>query len=405
VISELFGRWLAPPVSPWRLILTAILPFWAYLTLHDIIIYESYVLGGVAREAIALPVQRALQHLLLLPTVLLGYRLAWQVGWPERGRATAVAWHLLIALLCVAPARLSMNLAIEGYWHAADAGWIAVSGEEAVKLVKSMADPLLAGMERESHASVFHWGYSNTALFLRATTEFFFIYWFGLALVVSLSFFLDLRDQKLAASRLREDWLKARLDSLAGQLNPHFLFNSLNTVSSFVRANPDRAETILADLSQLLRTSLRERTRPLVPVADEIEFIERYLAIEGTRFEDRLKVELEADAEALNARIPSLLLQPLVENAIKHGVSRSRGPAHLSVRIGRDGEDLKVLIVNSYRAGEQGIGNGNGSGESVGLRNVRERLETLYSKRHRFEMGPQGETWRVEIRIPFEQES
>ena len=177
-----------------------------------------------------------------------------------------------------------------------------------------------------------------------------------------------------------------------------------STVSSFVRGDPDRAETILADLSQLLRTSLRERTRPLVPVADEIEFIERYLAIEGTRFEDRLKVELEADAEALNARIPSLLLQPLVENAIKHGVSRSRGPATLTVRIGRDGDELKVVIENSYRAGEQGIGNGNGSGESVGLRNVRERLDTLYAARHRFHSGPQGDTWRVEIGLPFEQD-
>jgi hypothetical protein len=389
VVSELFGRWLTPPVSPWRVILTATLPFWAYLTLHDIVIYESYVLGGTPREAIASPLVRMTQHLLVLPIVLAAYRLAWRVGWPETGRLVAAAWHVLFAFGFACFARPALTLTL---WFA---DWNMPMGE---------VDPLKASVEHMYMSSPFYWiVFVDIAYWARATTEFFFVYWFGLALVVGLRFYLDLRDQKLAASRLREDWLKARLDSLAGQLNPHFLFNSLNTVSSFVRGNPDRAETILADLSQLLRTSLRERTRPLVPVADEIEFIERYLAIEGTRFEDRLKVELEADAEVLNARIPSLLLQPLVENAIKHGVSRSRGPATLTVRIGRDGDELKVVIENSYRAGEQGIGNG--SGESVGLRNVRERLDTLYAARHRFHSGAQGETWRVEIGLPFEQDT
>jgi len=388
VIARTISRWLTPPVDPWRVILLATLPFWAYLTLHDIIIYESYVLGGTAREMIASPLVRLIQHLLVLPVALVCYRMAWRVGWPEEGRGVAFTWHILFAFFFACFARPALTVTLWGM------DWPTMTE----------ADPIKASVEQMYMSSPFYWiVFVNAAYWARATTEFFFVYWFGLALVVGLRFYLDLRDQKLAASRLREDWLKARLDSLAGQLNPHFLFNSLNTVSSFVRGNPDRAETILADLSQLLRTSLRERTRPLVPVADEIEFIERYLAIEGTRFEDRLKVELEADADVLNARIPSLLLQPLVENAIKHGVSRSRGPAHLTVRVGRDGADLRVVIENSYRAGEQGPGNG--SGESVGLRNVRERLETLYSKRHSFDSGAQGETWRVEIRIPFEQET
>lgn len=382
---DLFGRWLAPPVSAWRVIVTATLPFWAYLTLHDIIIYESYVLGGTPREMIASPLLRMLQHLLVLPVALLAYRAAWRVGWPERDRAVAVAWHILLAFgfACVARPALTLSLTV-------------------ADLLTPMAamDPVKASLEHWMVSSPFYWIMFTAPLWARATTEFFFVYWFGLALVVGLRIYLELRDQKLAASRLREDWLKARLDALAGQLNPHFLFNSLNTVSAFVRGNPDRAETILADLSQLLRTLLRERTRPLVAVADEIEFIERYLAIEGTRFEDRLRVEIVADAEALNARIPSLLLQPLVENAIKHGVSRSRGPARLTVAITHAGAELLVVIENSFRAGENGVG----SGESVGLRNVRERLETLYSKRHRFDAGPQGELWRVEIRIPFEQE-
>jgi len=395
-ISEQFGRWLAPPMSPWRIILTAIVPFWVYLTIYDIVIYESYVLGGVAREAIALPVQRALQHLLLLPVVLVGYRLAWRVGWPEQQRAIALAWHLIVALVCASLARLALTAVLEGHGQLVEMGWLADPYP-----MSEHKDPLTAEIDLEMRSSWLYWYVFVPALWIRATTEFFFVYWFGMALIVSLRTYLELRDEKLSASRLREDWLKARLDSLAGQLNPHFLFNSLNTVSSFVRVDPDRAETILADLSQLLRTSLRERARPFVCVADELEFTERYLAIERTRFEDRLEVRIGAEAEVLAARIPSLLLQPLVENAIKHGVSRSRGPARLEVAIQRAGDELTVLVENTYRP-QEGAAN---PGESVGIDNVRERLATLYGGRHSFASGPTGERWRVEIRMPFEPEA
>jgi two-component system sensor histidine kinase AlgZ len=395
-VSALFGRWLAPPMSPWRIILTAIIPFWIYLTFYDIVIYESYVLGGAARETIALPTQRALQHLLLLPVVLLGYRLAWRIGWPERDRFVAFLWHLLIALVCAGLARLALTAVLEGHGWLVEMGWLADPFPGAGK-----TDAWSAAIEGEMRGYLLYWLVFAPALWLRATTEFFFVYWFGMALIVSLHTYLELRDEKLSASRLREEWLKARLDSLAGQLNPHFLFNSLNTVSSFVRGDPDRAETILADLSQLLRTSLRERARPFVSVADELEFTERYLAIERTRFEDRLQVRIHAEAEVLSARMPSLLLQPLVENAIKHGVSRSRGPARIEVAVQRAGSELAVLVENTFRPQE---GNPN-PGESVGIGNVRERLATLYGTRHSFANGVQGELWRVEIRFPFEQES
>ena len=379
-----FSGWFAPPLRPWVVILTAVIPFWIYLTGYDIVIYESYVLAGTAREAIATPWVRTVQHILLLPFVLLTYRYAWHIGWPERDRVDAVLRHVTIAFIASSLARLAMNLSI----------YLVTGFEDETK------EHLTYFLEPTLLEEGLMWFFTETpVLFWRATAEFFFVYWFGMALIVGLAFALQLRDEKVVASRLREDWLKARLDSLAGQLNPHFLFNSLNTVSSFVRANPDRAETILADLSQLLRTSLRERARPLVAVAEELEFIERYLAIERTRFEDRLRADIEADAETLNARMPSLLLQPLVENAIKHGVSRSRGPASLRVSVTRSGELLRLLVENTFRPVD-----GNApDGESVGVSNVRERLEALYGARARFEAGPVGEIWRVVIELPWEQ--
>jgi hypothetical protein len=382
--SEEWARWFAPPVRPWVVIVTAVIPFWIYLTGYDIVIYESYVLAGTSREAIATPWTRTVQHALLLPFVLLTYRYAWNIGWPERDRVDAVARHIVVAFAVSSLARLAMNCAI----------WLVTGFEE------DKSGWAVYHLEPTAFEEGMMWYFTETpALFWRATAEFFFVYWFGMALIVGLVFALQLRDEKVAASRLREDWLKARLDSLAGQLNPHFLFNSLNTVSSFVRANPDRAETILADLSQLLRTSLRERARPLVAVAEELEFIERYLAIERTRFEDRLRADIEADAETLNARMPSLLLQPLVENAIKHGVSRSRGPATLKVSVTRAGEQLRLLVENTFRPVD-----GNApDGENVGVSNVRERLEALYGARARFEAGPVGEVWRVVIELPWEQ--
>ena len=381
--SEEWARWFAPPVRPWVVILTAVIPFWIYLTGYDIVIYESYVLAGTSREAIATPWTRTVQHALLLPFVLLTYRYAWSIGWPERDRVDAVARHIVIAFAVSSLARLAMNCAI----------WLVTGFDEDKGWYTYHLEP--TGFEE-----AMMWYFTETpALFWRATAEFFFVYWFGMALIVGLIFALQLRDEKVAASRLREDWLKARLDSLAGQLNPHFLFNSLNTISSFVRANPDRAETILADLSQLLRTSLRERARPLVAVAEELEFIERYLAIERTRFEDRLRADIEAESEVLNARMPSLLLQPLVENAIKHGVSRSRGPASLKVSVTRAGEQLRVTVENTFRP----VDGAPPAGERVGVRNVQERLLALYGQRHSFEAGPTGEFWRVEIRMPWEQ--
>lgn len=382
-LAAWFASLYAPPVRPLRVILAASVPFWAYLTLNNIFIYEAFVLEGATRMSIAHPLARTLQHLLLLPLVVLAYRWAWRVGWPAGRRFAAAFMHIGIALGFAACARLAMNIAL-------DITAPLLHWPEEAKAVLQTTD--------RYEYTLTDWFIGEYPLWRRATTEFLFVYWFGLALVVGLRVYLELLEQKVAAARLRGDWLKARLDALAGQLNPHFLFNSLHTVASFVRADPDRAEKMVADLSQLLRSTLRERDRPFASIGEELEFIERYLQIERTRFEDRLTTHIEASGPVLNARVPSLLLQPLIENAIKHGVSRSRGPARIDLQVSREGDRLRVLVRNTWRPGE---GEAEPVGEHIGLRNVRERLEALYGTDHSMVSQAVGEAWEVTIVIPY----
>jgi hypothetical protein len=365
---------------PLRVILTAAVPFWLWLTIYNVMIAHTLLVGGLEVFRLAPPDARLLQHLMLFPLAIGAYRLAWQLGWPEQRRLVALLGHLALALAFASLSRFAMNISLVSLpppWAQAERmDWAMMLAEW------NWAD----------------WLIGDWAIFQRSTLEFFFNYLFGLALIVGLRVYLELRDEKLRGARLREDWLKARLDTLAGQLNPHFLFNSLHTVASFVRSDPDRAEKLVADLSQLLRASLRERERPYASLAEELEFIERYLQIERTRFEDRLVTSIDAEGPVLNARVPSLLLQPLVENAIKHGVSRARGAASIQLRVARDGERLILVVRNTFRPNDS---EPSPAGEHIGLRNVRERLETLYGTDHDIVSGPLGEAWEVRVSIPF----
>jgi two-component system, LytTR family, sensor kinase len=209
------------------------------------------------------------------------------------------------------------------------------------------------------------------------------------------------------AARLEAGLAEARLHALGSQLHPHFLFNALNTVSAYTERNPGTARRLMAQLGQLLRASLDHAVRPEVTLAEELAFLDAYLDIERARFEDRLTVTVRADERALDALIPVFLLQPLVENAIKHGITsraaagcvdvdaRVRGggsePEHdqLVVRVRDDGVGLPA----GWRLHEHG---------GVGLRNAAARLDALYPARHRFRVAPApGGGVLVEVEVPF----
>ena len=180
----------------------------------------------------------------------------------------------------------------------------------------------------------------------------------------------------LKASRLEAGLARANLEALRMQLNPHFLFNALNT-ASVLALKGERHEVVrtLARLSELLRLAL-ENERQQVSLAEELRFLDTYLEIEGMRFKDRLTVARAIMPETLDAEVPSLLFQPLVENAVRHGIARRTGPGRIEVGARRDGDRL-VLTVRDTGPGFS-AGGSKSAGSGVGLANTRARLEQLY---------------------------
>jgi signal transduction histidine kinase len=210
----------------------------------------------------------------------------------------------------------------------------------------------------------------------------------------------------LRAARLEAGLAEARLSALGSQLHPHFLFNALNAVSAFTERDPATARHLMAQLGGLLRASLDHSARPEVTLREELAFLDAYLDIERARFEDRHTVTVAIDDAAADARVPAFLLQPLVENAIKHGITQraTSGCVDVEVRVVPDGDAGDLLRV---RVRDDGVGLPSGwhleSHGGVGLRNVAARLDALYAARHRFRVGPAaGGGVLVEIDLPLQ---
>ena len=174
---------------------------------------------------------------------------------------------------------------------------------------------------------------------------------------------------------LQQQVTEAELRALRAQINPHFLFNSLNTIADLVVRNPARAETMTLRLAEVFRHVLDHFSRPLTSIRDEIAFLRTYLYIEEARFGDRLQVKIDVPPELEQARIPSLILQPLVENALKHGLGPKPGPGHLTIAVRADADQLQMTVE------DDGMGPGARAPEGLGLANIAERLQTLYQDR------------------------
>jgi hypothetical protein len=183
--------------------------------------------------------------------------------------------------------------------------------------------------------------------------------------------------QSALRARLEADLSAATLRALKAQLNPHFLFNALNSVMTLITSDPPAAQRMLVRLSELLRITLATNDAQEVSVEQELALVERYLEIERIRFGDRLAVVIEADAEARGSRVPALLLQPLVENAIVHGLSQRPGPGRVEVRARVSGSNV-VLSVRDDGPGVRRPSSHAGAG--IGLGNLRARLERLYGE-------------------------
>jgi hypothetical protein len=184
------------------------------------------------------------------------------------------------------------------------------------------------------------------------------------------------------------------------QLNPHFLFNTLNSISGLVTLDrKQEAENMIDRLADFLRASLNANPIEDVPLAHEIDTIDAYLHIEAVRFGDRLEIEIDLAPGTEAAKVPNFILQPLVENAIKHGVSALQGTALLYISAGREGDILVLTVVNS--SPESNGESSRVAGTGVGLANSRQRLANRYGAKASLETGPVGDRYRATIRMPF----
>ena len=213
--------------------------------------------------------------------------------------------------------------------------------------------------------------------------------------VLGVCYAVDLRERERRTAQLEASLAQARLAALELQLQPHFLFNTLHAIGGLVRQDrKGEAVEMIAGLSDLLRYSLDQAGKHVVPLEQEVAIVERYLAIQRVRFADRLAIEVDVAPETRRALVPALLLQPLAENAVKHGIEAASEPGAITLRARRDGDALVVAIANT--GGEPA------AREGIGIANTRERLTRLFGERFSFVLGKEPGGVVATVRLPFE---
>jgi two-component system LytT family sensor kinase len=227
-------------------------------------------------------------------------------------------------------------------------------------------------------------------------------YWIIVGVGHALDVYRRYRDRELRASQLETQLARAQLEALKVQVQPHFLFNTLNTISELVHEDPAEADRMIVRLGDLLRLTVDNAGTQEVALRRELEFLNAYLEIEQARFRDRLTVRMEVDPETLDALVPNLLLQPLVENALHHGIAERPGPGCVTVSARLEGrlEDRRLRL--EVRDDGTGLPAGGAVRERVGVGNTRARLRRLYGPDHRFELrGGAGRGVVVTVSIPL----
>jgi two-component system LytT family sensor kinase len=245
------------------------------------------------------------------------------------------------------------------------------------------------------------WKYARID-YLRQLDWLLMTYLFLVGLAHALAYRRESETRALDAAHLETRLMEAQLQALQRQLHPHFLFNTLNTISGLMRINLNAADLMIDRLGDLLRMTLDTSSAQQVPLKQELEVLQKYLEIEQTRFESRLAISMHIDFETLDALVPNLVLQPLVENAVRHGIAPHARPGWIAIHAAREGSRLKIDIRDS----------GNGLppdrlmalNRGVGLGNTRARLEHLYPSAHQFAFSNLDEGFSVTVSIPFEVE-
>lgn len=229
-------------------------------------------------------------------------------------------------------------------------------------------------------------------------------YCFLLSTIYVVDFYRHFQAEKLKSSELKAALATSQLNALKMQIHPHFLFNTLNSISALIHKDQKAADKMVARLGDFLRMTLESSGEREVSLKQEMDFVGRYLEIESVRFQDRLVVKMDIDQETLSARVPNLILQPIVENAIKHGISQQESVESLIISSKRQGDRLQIRVEDGGPRLQPSNGNGKGSKSvGIGLANTRARLAHLYEGNYHFEIKnavPHGVI--VTLEIPFE---
>jgi len=230
------------------------------------------------------------------------------------------------------------------------------------------------------------------------------IFWCAFFFFRGIGYYQQLREKETAAAQLEAQLANAKIAALRMQLNPHFLFNTMNSISSLMRSDVDAADAMLEHLSSLLRMTLERGDVQLIPLHDEIDFTETYLAMQDQRYAGRVTRMVSVDAELHDALVPAMILQLIVENAYAHGLSKLDRGGQLYIDVRRNGQQLRALITNNgvgLRPGVNKNANGYGvSGYGVGLTNVKDRLRLHYGEDGSFTMR-ELDLNRVQVSISF----
>jgi two-component system LytT family sensor kinase len=205
------------------------------------------------------------------------------------------------------------------------------------------------------------------------------LFWAVMAVIHGVEFYNRYREREATAFQLQARLSEAQLEALRAQLHPHFLFNTLNAIATLMHRDPNAADIMLTRLSDLLRATLHQHPAEQVPLREEIALLSRYLDIMKVRYGDRLTVRYDVPNELEDALVPSFVLQPLVENALEHGVARQPGPGYVEIAVTSEGGSLRLTVTDNG----PGVVGSRGTRAGVGLSNTRRRLEQLYGAAQR----------------------
>jgi hypothetical protein len=346
--------------------------FWVYVTLSNVL-YAYSMRTGIARVTdvplFAAWEARIMQHALLLPILMVSYWASLRVQW----RPLLIAVPLQV-ILCILFAAVAYPAMIVSEWTMDNADWHHHA-------MKHAADRFMLDS-------------SDLSLWLASFISFIPAYGFGLALVTGFALYTRFRNSELRVAALEREWTAARLAALRMQLSPHTLFNLLHTIRGYIEWDPKGAQSMVVQLADLLRRLLSAGERDFTRLLDELQFARLYLELQQRRFADRLTIELPDTRDIPSVWVPSLILQPLVENSVIHGLAGHQGPVAVRVAVETAG-DMLILRVSNTVAENKAAGE-----EGIGINNVRERLAVQFEGRATLKTLSQGSQWISQITMP-----